>query len=340
MGNNIVWPLEAVARLGAGASGGESADTSETFAADTSGAPVTITLPALDGLEDGYLVRVYDSGSNASTNNVTINDADDVEVDVIDEDDGERWLVVVGGAWEVRGYLPVPAAQTYLHQLAVDAGAKHVWFGPDDPLVDLVGTADLSLTSTGDGAPPIPLGVRGLLSRGGSPDSAGASAANVTIHKNADRSGIYLFRLDAAPSGHNGVMALGVFNSSDSGPAITANSGTGKVRFWDHNWGAGGTDLFNYAAELGKWCMLFWAWNKAAAEYSVYWRMEDAAEQSSVLAATVEGANAVTVYAGAQGSAMNTVTAPFHRGAFALADGDVLATEAFRTACYAALSWA
>lgn len=85
------------------------APVAQTFEPDTSAGPVTVTLPALAGLEDGYIVRVYDAGSNAGTNNITINDADDVEVAVIDEDDGERYLVVVGGAWEVRGYLPGPS---------------------------------------------------------------------------------------------------------------------------------------------------------------------------------------------------------------------------------------
>lgn len=110
--------------------GGGGGAPAQAFAADTSGAPVTITLPALDGLEDGYIVRVYDSGSNAATNNITINDADAAELDVIDEDDGERWLVVVGGAWEVRGYLPgpsSPAVYASFKALALDASNDHIW---------------------------------------------------------------------------------------------------------------------------------------------------------------------------------------------------------------------
>ncbi len=110
MGSNIAFGLDELVRgKGAEGSGEEGVGTSQAFAADTSAGPVTVTLPALDGLEDGYLVRVYDSGSNASVNNITINDADAAELDVIAEDDGERWLVVVGGAWEVRGYLPGPS---------------------------------------------------------------------------------------------------------------------------------------------------------------------------------------------------------------------------------------
>lgn len=246
----------------------------------------------------------------------------------------------MGGFIGVGGGGGGAPAQTYLSDIAIAAGAKHVWLGPDNPLEDLVGTADLSLTDTGDGAPPIPLGVRGLLSRdSGSPGSAGASAANVTIHKNADRSGIYMFRLDAAPFGHEGVMALGRYNSSDAGPAITANATGAIVRFYDHHWGGTPLNLYVYTGNLSKWCVLFWHWSKADARYNVAWRLEDGAEQTGTLSATVEGANAVTVYAGAQGGAMNTVTAPFHRGAFALADGDVLYDAAFRTACYASLGW-
>jgi hypothetical protein len=82
------------------------APVAQTFSPDTSADPQTVTLPDVGGLPDGYIVRVVDAQGNASVNNITINDAEDAEVTVIDEDDGERYLVVAGGAWEVRGYLP------------------------------------------------------------------------------------------------------------------------------------------------------------------------------------------------------------------------------------------
>lgn len=248
----------------------------------------------------------------------------------------------MGGFIGVGGGGGGGAAQTYIHELAVAAGAKHVWCGPDNPLEDLVGASDLTLITTGEAAPPIPQGTRSALVRanGGVSSGAGPSAAGVTIHKGAERSGLYMFTLGAAPSGHMGVMALGTYTDANSGPAITANSAVSRVRFFDHNWFTGsGLDLFDYTGNLGVPCVVFWWWDLANLVYRVAWRLEGSAEQTGTLAAVSEGSGTVTVYAGAQGSAMNTITAPFTRHAFALADGDVLYDAAFRASVYNALGW-
>lgn len=232
-------------------------------------------------------------------------------------------------------------ASTPLHELAEAAGAKHVWCG-DSPLSDLVGGLNLSVAASGDSGINLPPGVGGAITRSVSAGSAGPSVAGVTIHKNADRSGLYMFRLDVSSPAHQGIMALGTFTDVNGGPCITAlPPGSGSiVAFRDHNWSlAPKLDLYVYTTNLTKWCIVFWHWDKANARYNVAWRLEDGAEQTGTLSATVEGSGTCTVYAGAQGSAMNTVPAPFHRAAFALADGDALYDSAFRAACYASLGW-
>lgn len=235
-------------------------------------------------------------------------------------------------------------AQAYLHQLAIDAGAKHVWFGPDDPLEDLVGGLDLVNIATGELPIPVPTGVRGLLARTdiGLASYLAPAVAGATIHKNADRSGLYLCRPGAGGSGLQAMMMLGVYSDDSSGPLLTLDTTGTIVSFYDRNWTSPKKiDLYNYTGNLNKWLALFWHWSKADAQYNVAWRLEDGAEQTGTLTGvTVEGSGTVTVGAGSIHTSMYTVPGPFHRAAFALADGDALYDAAFRAACYAALGWA
>lgn len=84
------------------------------YAVNTSGGPVSITLPSVASVQSGFIVRVYDTTGNAGTNNITVDrfdapDSIDGEVSyTISTNYGAVWLVGNGiASWAVSGVYPV-----------------------------------------------------------------------------------------------------------------------------------------------------------------------------------------------------------------------------------------
>lgn len=314
------------------------APVAQTFSPDTSADPQTVTLPDVGGLPDGYIVRVVDAQGNASVNNITINDAEDAEVTVIDEDDGERYLVVAGGAWEVRGYLPAGAAQTYLSDIAIAAGATHCWLGRDDPHADLVGTADLVDPTGQRQIPPLPAAVEGVLIS--NPNDSGrvgvsTAAGAVTLHRNADRTFTWLFHPDVQETwGDCNLLGLGAYNDADGLVAIRATAGTGLFASAP-SFAATGAVFGTIAAVKGKTCLLTGRWVAATQTWTFWISIDGAAEvQVSGTDTTTRNSGTAEVWLG---YANNTYADHLYHMHLALYDGDA---SAVRLEMYTALGWA
>lgn len=224
---------------------GGSDPVGQTDAADTSGAPVTVTLPLLADIAEGYVVRVYDSGANATTNNVTINaHATDggATVATIDTDDGEAYAVVVSGAWEQRGSWPEPVAglPTTLADICVAAGMEHVWHLPTDVngFGDF-GSLSISQLVAGTGTAP----TRNII--GGIGDAAPAAweyvaaasrrlvATSVACRSNNTSWGEILFRINSNPAAIREVCQFGGLNGTEGGLGVLRTTAAGGLEMAD-----------------------------------------------------------------------------------------------------------
>lgn len=289
--------------------GTPSVPTSQTEAADTSGAPVAVTLPALAGLAEGYLVRVYDSATNAATNNVTINaHADDggATVATISTDDGEAWCVVVAGVWEQRGSWPEPApvVPETLQDIVTAMSWDHAWlYEPGASYLADTGSGGveglLPLTKDGSATEMVSVGATLPGTLGALWVPAASTGARVRtgptaakVDRVTDCWGMIV--VGSAGLGSSTNQALVQWGGASGGGdnafgTIRAGDNSTDVKFYDPY----GTTKLTFtglrASEMASPVVIFVQWDAAATLYRGYWMDSSRVEQSVVSSTTSAG---------------------------------------------------
>lgn len=233
-----------------------------------------------------------------------------------------------------------PVAPAYLTDLAIAAGAKHVWGGAPDPREDQAGALDLSGGGGSVFGPPPPAGLDVLVINAVGSATDGPRVAGATLHKGADRSWMVACLIPTPSTGLQAMLQLGAYNDTNALGQLTASNSTNDIRWWDRTYfGTKYISLFGHAGNAGKWAVIFGAWDESTLTHTLYWSVDGGAEDTGSVVGVAEGSSTCTVYLGGDGSTIYTVPVPYAWSACAVADGLALADAGFRASVYSALGW-
>lgn len=314
--------------------------TSQTEAADTSSAPVDVVLPVLADIDDGYIVRVYDSTGNAAINNITIKSAPedgDLTLGTIDENNGEQWWIK-NSVWEQRGLWPEPVASSPLvYDLSVAEAATSLWFAPEtDPFTDVIAGHNLTTMTTIVVKSALPPGLSGfytLPQSGAPPFGSPATGTVCAVSRDVDRGFDLVIRGQdyGFPSG--GVLQLGEASDSEAWGLLKYDSGF--LSWFDPD----GSTLVIQGPSLGdiqgKIVYIALSYDATSGETEMVWNIEGAGEISDTGAQANSGTGAgKKVYIGAS-SIPTAGMCYFHAALY-----DHVLDSTYRNSIYSALGWA
>ena len=214
-----------------------------------------VELPLQNDVLDNTIVVVkYSTYGSGDPVTIVAASGDNINYDgtpTISNYPNRAFFYKIGGNWDYM--ISSADGPMSLVDYALTISPAHVWFGREDPFEDLVGIADFTNATGMQQVPPIPVGVDGMLiSNPSTTASAEIASANFTMHRNANRSFVWCFRIHESDAWGDTVLTT-IGSYTDAGGLCSFRTNSGSFYLSTCIWSStSGTVIDTTANILGK----------------------------------------------------------------------------------------